>query len=118
MGLGCVGMAGVVSFIKREFNGAGYCDEGKNGLDDSDVGDEDNGCSKCNGTVRGPAKLRCSVLPRGADADDVLVDGRYGHGTAGRCGCGWRARVGEWRVTGDRWCAQKTGSRWWVAGDG
>ena len=28
--LGCVGVVSVVSFIKREFNGAGYCDEGEN----------------------------------------------------------------------------------------
>ena len=95
---GCVGVAGVVmSFIKREFNDRGYCDEGENGPDDSDV---DNGRSKCNGTVCGPAKPNCSELPRAADADDVLVDNGYGDGD----GYGWQVRM------------QVTGAKWRVAG--
>ena len=124
--VGCVGVVGVaMSFIKREFNDTGYCDEGKNGPDDSDVGGEDNRRSKCNSTVCERTKLRCSELLRGADADDMLADGGYGHGYGYGYGYGYgwrmrmrRARSGEWRVTGDRWRAQKTGSRWPVAGDG
>ena len=45
-----VGVASVVPFLKSEFNDAGYRDEGENGID-SDVGGEDNGCSKSNGMI-------------------------------------------------------------------
>ena len=94
--------------FSREFNDAGYRDEGENGLD-SDVGGEDNGCSKSNGTIRGPAKLRCSELPRGADADDVLADGRYGYGY------GWQVRM---RVAGAGWRVAGNGRQVECAEDG
>ena len=104
-----MGVASVVSFIKREFNDAGYCDEGEGGLGDNDVGGEDNGCSKCNGTVCGPAKLRSSELPRGANADGVLADGRYGYGY------GWQVRI---RVTGAGWRVAGNGRQVECAEDG